>query len=60
LPQRLSELDPSREMIVHCKSGVRSAKAVAFLREQGFMKARNLKGGILEWAAKIDKTMPTY
>src|SRR5262245_37398298 len=60
LPQRLGELDPTREMIVHCKSGVRSAKAVAFLREQGFAKARNLKGGILEWANKIDKTMPTY
>jgi adenylyltransferase/sulfurtransferase len=60
LPQRLGELDPAREMIVHCKSGVRSAKAVAFLREQGFTKARNLKGGIIEWANKIDKTMPTY
>ena len=60
LPQRFQELDRDREMIVHCKSGVRSAKAVAFLREQGFTKVRNLKGGILEWAAKIDKTMPTY
>ena len=60
LPQRVRELDRDREMIVHCKSGMRSAKAVAFLREQGFQKVRNLKGGILEWAAKIDKTMPTY
>jgi molybdopterin/thiamine biosynthesis adenylyltransferase/rhodanese-related sulfurtransferase len=60
LPARFQELDPSREIIVHCKSGVRSAKAVAFLREQGFKNARNLKGGILEWAAKIDKTIPTY
>src|SRR5262249_57283145 len=60
LPQRLGELDPNREMIVHCKSGVRSSKAVAFLREQGFTKARNLKGGILEWAARIDKSIPTY
>jgi sulfur-carrier protein adenylyltransferase/sulfurtransferase len=60
LPQRFRELDPQREMVVHCKSGMRSAKAVAFLREQGFQKVRNLKGGILEWAAKIDKTMPTY
>jgi sulfur-carrier protein adenylyltransferase/sulfurtransferase len=60
LPQRFAELDRDREMIVHCKSGMRSAKAVAFLREQGFTKVRNLKGGILEWAAKIDKSMPTY
>jgi sulfur-carrier protein adenylyltransferase/sulfurtransferase len=60
LPARFQELDSSREIIVHCKSGVRSAKAVAFLREQGFKNARNLKGGILEWAARIDKTMPSY
>jgi adenylyltransferase/sulfurtransferase len=60
LPQRFTELDRDREMVVHCKSGMRSAKAVAFLREQGFTKLRNLKGGILEWAAKVDKSMPTY
>ena len=60
LPQRFRELDPAVEIVVHCKSGMRSAKAVAFLREQGFTKVRNLQGGILEWAAKIDKTMPTY
>src|SRR5262249_26629385 len=47
LPQRVNELDRDREMVVHCKSGMRSAKAVAFLREQGFTKLRNLKGGIL-------------
>ncbi|HLW66113.1 MAG TPA: molybdopterin-synthase adenylyltransferase MoeB [Gemmataceae bacterium] len=60
LPMRFRELDYECEIIVHCKSGMRSAKAVAFLREQGFAKVKNLKGGILEWAAKIDKTMPTY
>ena len=60
LPQRFRELDSDKEIVVHCKSGMRSAKAVAFLREQGFTNVRNLTGGILEWAAKIDKTMPTY
>lgn len=60
LPHRFRELDPDREIVVHCKSGMRSAKAVAFLREQGFTKVRNLKGGIIEWATKIDKSMPTY
>jgi adenylyltransferase/sulfurtransferase len=60
LPMRFRELDDEREIIVHCKSGMRSAKAVAFLREQGFTKVKNLKGGILEWATKIDKKMPTY
>jgi adenylyltransferase/sulfurtransferase len=60
LPQRLGELDRNREMVVHCKSGMRSAKAIQFLREQGFQKLRNLKGGILAWAEKIDPGMPKY
>jgi adenylyltransferase/sulfurtransferase len=60
LPQRVGELDPDREMIVHCKSGVRSQKAIHFLREQGFTKLVNLKGGILAWAEKIDPAMPKY
>lgn len=60
LPQRIGELDSSREMIVHCKSGMRSLKAVNFLRQSGFKKLKNLKGGILAWAQKIDTSMPTY
>jgi adenylyltransferase/sulfurtransferase len=60
LPQRLNELDRDREMIVHCKSGMRSAKAIQLLREQGFKKLVNLKGGILAWADRIDPTMPKY
>lgn len=60
LPQRLGELTKEREIIVHCKSGMRSAKAAKFLRDSGFANARNLKGGILAWAQKIDPTMPTY
>jgi adenylyltransferase/sulfurtransferase len=60
LPQRFGELDKNREMIVHCKSGMRSAKAVQFLRQQGFTKIKNLKGGILAWADKIDPNMPKY
>jgi molybdopterin/thiamine biosynthesis adenylyltransferase/rhodanese-related sulfurtransferase len=60
LPQRFGELDPSREMIVHCKSGMRSRKAIRFLREQGFARLRNLQGGILAWAERIDPTMPRY
>ncbi|HXG11371.1 MAG TPA: molybdopterin-synthase adenylyltransferase MoeB [Gemmataceae bacterium] len=60
LPRRFGELDRDREMIVHCKSGVRSAKAIAFLRQQGFTKLKNLKGGILAWAQRIDPTMPIY
>jgi adenylyltransferase/sulfurtransferase len=60
LPARVHELDSARDMVVHCKSGVRSAKAVAFLREAGFRKIKNVRGGILEWARKIDPSLPTY
>ncbi len=60
LPQRFRELDPEREMVVHCKSGMRSAKAIQFLREQGYRKLRNLKGGILAWSEKVDPSVPRY
>jgi adenylyltransferase/sulfurtransferase len=60
LPQRFQELDRDREIIVHCKSGMRSLKAQHFLREKGFDKIINLKGGILAWADKIDPAMPKY
>jgi adenylyltransferase/sulfurtransferase len=60
LPQRVGELDREREMIVHCKSGMRSQKAIQFLREQGFRNLKNLKGGILAWADRIDPSMPKY
>jgi adenylyltransferase/sulfurtransferase len=60
LPTRVHELDSSREIVVHCKSGARSAKAVDFLRQSGFKHARNLTGGILAWAEKIDRSVPKY
>ncbi len=50
LPQRYGEIDPSTPVIVYCKSGGRSGKAVAFLTERGYGKALNLAGGILAWA----------
>ena len=60
LPKRVHELDSSREIVAHCRSGVRSAKAVDFLRQAGFKKVHNLQGGILAWADKIDPKMPKY
>ncbi len=60
LPKRVHELDSSREIVAHCRSGVRSAKAVDFLRQAGFRKVKNLAGGILAWADKIDPSMPKY
>jgi len=60
LPKRVNELDSSREIVAHCRSGVRSAKAVTFLRQAGFKKVHNLAGGILAWADKVDPKMPKY
>ena len=60
LPSRLVELEGRSEMVVHCKSGVRSAKAVKLLREAGFKKAKNLSGGILRWIDVVDPSLPKY
>ena len=60
LPRRVHELDSSREIVVHCKSGARSAKAVDFLRQSGFKRVSNLAGGILAWADRVDPTLPKY
>jgi adenylyltransferase/sulfurtransferase len=60
LPKRVSELDSSREIVVHCKMGGRSAKAADFLRQSGFTKVHNLTGGINAWAERIDPKVPKY
>ncbi|HEY1799624.1 MAG TPA: molybdopterin-synthase adenylyltransferase MoeB [Terriglobales bacterium] len=60
LPKRVNELDPNKEIVAHCRSGARSAKAADFLRNAGFRNVHNLAGGILAWADKIDPKMPKY
>ncbi len=60
LPRHLNELDPRRELVVLCKTGERSARAVEFLRSRGYDKAKNLVGGIDAWARKIDTRLPRY
>ena len=60
VPDRLKELDPEAEILVHCRSGGRSGKIVAFLQTQGYKKVFNVEGGILAWAEEIDPGMPTY
>ena len=60
LAQRTGELDKNREMIVHCKMGGRSAKAVSLLQERGFNRVSNLKGGILAWIDKVDPSQTKY
>jgi adenylyltransferase/sulfurtransferase len=60
LPKRVDELDRNREIVVHCKMGGRSAKAVDFLRQAGFQKVVNLAGGITAWSDKVDPSVPKY
>ena len=59
LPQSLNRLSTADEIVVHCKTGGRSAKAVQLLRESGFRKVRNLAGGINRWAERIDGSART-
>ncbi len=60
LARRVNELDSSVEMVVHCRSGKRSADAIHFLQTAGFKKLWNLKGGVLAWADEVDPRMPKY
>ena len=60
LARRVGEIDKSREVVVHCKSGGRSAKAAEFLREAGFPKVLNMTGGILRYIDEVDPSQPKY
>jgi adenylyltransferase/sulfurtransferase len=60
LPARVNELDPKREIVVHCKMGGRSAKAVEFLQQAGFKNVSSLAGGIIAWSDKVDPSVPKY
>lgn len=60
LPNRLDELDRSKDLLVHCKMGGRSAKAVTLLREKGFDRAYNVTGGILAWVDRIEPHKAKY
>jgi rhodanese-related sulfurtransferase len=58
---RMSEIDPSRETVVHCKMGGRSAAAIRALRQAGFTgNLANLKGGITAWSNEVDPSVPKY
>ncbi|MCX7754500.1 MAG: molybdopterin-synthase adenylyltransferase MoeB [Anaerolineales bacterium] len=60
LAARLSELDSAREMVVLCKAGTRSARALELLVSAGFRRVKNLKGGINAWAREVDQNLPVY
>jgi len=60
LPARIAELNTADEIVVHCRTGVRSAEAVEFMQQAGFRKVKNLVGGINAWAEEVDESIPTY
>jgi len=60
LASRLAELDSAEEMVVFCKAGTRSARALELLVSAGFRKVKNLEGGINAWAREVDPSQPLY
>ncbi len=59
--RRMDEIDESKETVIHCKAGGRSAKAIEFLEKAGFRgKLSNLKGGITAWSNEVDSSVPKY
>jgi adenylyltransferase/sulfurtransferase len=60
VPQRLSEIDREREVIVHCHHGVRSQRVAEFLKQAGYPQVVNLAGGIDAWSEQIDPKVPKY
>jgi len=60
LSERYAELDPEQEYYLHCKAGVRSLKALHFLRAQGFKRLKSVSGGINAWSDEIDPSVPKY
>jgi len=60
LNERFTELDPNQQYYLHCKAGVRSMKALTFLKQQGFKYVKSVKGGITAWSDEIDHSVPRY
>ena len=60
LPQRADEIERDAEVVLQCRSGARSAKALGYLRGLGYPRLHNLKGGILAWSDEVDPSIPKY
>jgi len=59
-PQRLNDINPADDIVVHCKVGGRSAQAYEVLQQAGYTRIKNFKGGILAWADQVDRSMQKY
>jgi adenylyltransferase/sulfurtransferase len=60
VPERINELSSADDIVVHCRSGVRSAQAVDFMKQAGYRRVKNLVGGILRWSDDVDPAVPKY
>jgi rhodanese-related sulfurtransferase len=60
LPDRVGEIPKDQDVVLQCRSGGRSARAQQFLQQAGYTRVRNLTGGLLQWAAEVDPTMPRH
>ncbi|HEU4390222.1 MAG TPA: molybdopterin-synthase adenylyltransferase MoeB [Blastocatellia bacterium] len=60
VPERVHELSTADDIVVHCRSGMRSGQAVEFMKQAGFRRVKNLVGGILRWSDDVDPTVPKY
>jgi adenylyltransferase/sulfurtransferase len=60
ITERLGEMDQNAELVLYCRSGARSDRAVRFLLRQGYSNVLNLKGGVLAWGREVDPDVPTY
>ena len=60
IERRLNEIDPSKEVVVHCHHGARSAQVAHFLRTRGYQRVYNLTGGIAAWSEEVDPSIPLY
>lgn len=60
LGARFHEVPRDRKVVIHCRSGVRSAKALELLRQEGFKNLWNVTGGILAWSEEVDPSVPQY
>lgn len=60
IPERIGEIDASEEIVLQCRSGARSARVLEYMREQGFERLHNLRGGINAWSEEVDSSVPRY
>jgi adenylyltransferase/sulfurtransferase len=60
LTERVAEMERDAELVLYCRSGARSDRAVRFLLRQGYAKVYNLKGGMLAWRNEVDPDVPAY